>query len=126
MSVRQIVLLAVLVATAASKSVWAMSGEEIANLIVDKKVLLSTSYGKMPLRYRSDKSVVGDGSNTGLIRFFAPKETGKWWIADDRLCQQWPSWYKGKPFCFTIKKTSENSIRWVREDGYSGTAKISK
>ena len=106
-------------------SAYAMSGAEISNLITDKKVILETSYGKFPLRYRVDKSVTGDGRKTGLARFFAPKETGNWWVRSNSLCQRWPTWYDGKAFCFKVEKISSNKIRWIRDDGYSGTAVIS-
>jgi len=120
----------ILIGTALSMSLiaqaaLAMSGPDITNLITDKKVTLKTSYGKFPLRYRSDSTVLGDGSKTGLVRFFAPKETGKWWVNKNSLCQQWPTWYKGKVFCFEITKLSNSQIKWERDDGFSGTAVIS-
>jgi len=102
----------------------ALSGNQIAQLITNKTLILKTSYGKFPLRYKGNKTVTGDGSKTGLARFFAPKETGKWWTTSSSLCQRWPTWYDGKPFCFTVERVSKNKIRWVRDDGYTGTAEI--
>ena len=101
-----------------------LSGKEINRLISGKKVVLQTSYGAFPLRYKSSKRVVGDGTGLGLARFFAPKETGRWWVASNRLCQKFPTWYRGKTFCFTLEKEGSNKLRWKREDGYSGTAII--
>ncbi|MFD0917976.1 hypothetical protein ACFQ14_16350 [Pseudahrensia aquimaris] len=113
------------VLTALSISTQAYAKDvDIPSLITDKKVILSTTYGEMPLRYNADMTVIGDGSNTGLVRFFAPKEQGKWWISENQLCQSWPTWYDGKPYCFKIEKTGADSIKWTRNDGYSGTAKI--
>ena len=102
-----------------------LSGEKISELITDKKVVLATTWGSFPLRYDSSQEVTGDGSGVGLSRFFAPKETGKWWVASDELCQQFPTWYKGRSFCFKISQTGPNKIKWVREDGFAGTAVIS-
>ena len=69
-------------------------------------------------------AVSGDGSALGLGKFMAPKETGKWWVDGANLCQQWPTWYDGKATCFTIEKTGDSSLNWVRDDGKSGTARI--
>lgn len=103
-----------------------LAGSDIKQLISGKRVLLSTKWGAFPLRYEPDKQVTGDGSGLGMARFFAPKETGKWWITENQLCQQFPTWYKGRSFCFAISQTGPNEIKWVREDGYSGTATISQ
>jgi hypothetical protein len=101
-----------------------LSGSEIRQAIGGKKVLLQTRWGGFPLTYAKSGKVTGDGTALGLARFFAPKETGSWWLAGNRLCQQFPTWYKGQQFCFTLSRTNETTLRWVRDDGYSGTAKI--
>ena len=80
--------------------------------------------GWFPLRYASSRRVTGDGTALGLARFFAPKETGKWWVKSDRLCQKFPTWYRGKTFCFSLEKAGAKKLRWRRDDGYSGTALI--
>jgi len=101
-----------------------LSGKEIATLVSGKKVTLSTSWGAFPLRYGNNKRVTGDGSGLGLAKFFAPKETGRWWVASNQLCQRFPTWYKGKTYCFSLQKTGSKSLKWKRNDGYSGTARI--
>jgi hypothetical protein len=101
-----------------------LSGPEIKSTIGGKTVLLKTRWGGFPLRYASGGRVTGDGTALGLARFFAPKETGRWWVQGDQLCQQFPTWYNGRQFCFTLSRTGDASLKWVREDGYSGTATI--
>ena len=117
---------AAIIAVACQSPVWAkkLSGNEINSLISGKKVLLQTSWGAFPLRYASSRRVTGDGTALGLARFFAPKETGKWWVKSDRLCQKFPTWYRGKTFCFSLEKAGAKKLRWRRDDGYSGTALI--
>lgn len=118
------VLLAVTMAGPASAN--ALSGDEIRGLIQDRTVHLSTPYGvTLPLRYGANGEVTGDISGITLARMFAPRETGSWWVEDNRMCQQWPSWYDGETHCFTIQSTGENSINWQRNDGMEGTARIS-
>ncbi len=99
---------------------------EIQELIAGKRVVLSTSWGAFPLKYGKNQRVTGDGSSVGLAKFFAPKETGDWWVKNNKLCQKWPTWYKGQPFCFSITQTGETTIQWVRDDGYSGTATVGR
>lgn len=101
-----------------------LSGAEIKSTIGGKQVMLKTVWGGFPLRYAAGGRVTGDGTALGLARFFAPKETGKWWVAGDKLCQQFPTWYDGKQFCFTLSRQNSSGLIWVRDDGYSGTAKI--
>ena len=102
-----------------------LPGDAIKRLVSGKNVFLSVPLGgEFPLRYNSNGVVEGNGEATGLGKFMAPKDAGKWWITENRLCQQWKSWYDGKPFCFTISQTGPNAIQWKRDDGYSGTARI--
>lgn len=103
-----------------------LSGDEIRGLIQDRTVHLSTPYGvTLPLRYASNGEVTGDVSGITLARMFAPRETGSWWVEDNQMCQQWPSWYDGETYCFVIQSTGENQINWRRNDGMEGTARIS-
>ena len=91
-----------------------ISGEEIKSLIGGKRVYLSTPLRiELPLFYKSDGTVVGNLSGFSMARMFAPKEAGRWWVEGARICQKWPTWYKGKQFCFTISKTGENKIALV-------------
>lgn len=102
-----------------------LSSEEISALISGKTVRLSTPYGlELPLQYRTSGEVSGDVSGFTMARMFAPRETGRWWVEQNRLCQQWPSWYDGKAHCFTIEQTGPDSLSWVRQDGLAGTARI--
>lgn len=103
-----------------------LSPKEIKQTVIGKRVLLATRYGiEFPLVYKPNGSVAGDGSGTGLGKFFAPKETGKWWIKGQELCQQFPTWYDGRTQCFTLEKIGGGKLKWQSKDGRSGTARIS-
>lgn len=103
-----------------------LDGTEIKQTIEGKKIFLSTKYGvEFPLVYRKDSTVAGDGTGTALGKFFAPKETGRWWISGSRLCQQFKTWYKGKRLCFTLEKTGSRTLIWRQTNGDSGKARIS-
>ena len=102
-----------------------IDGTEIPSTIGNKTVTLITLGFKFPLYYAASGSVSGDGSAVGLAKYFNPMETGRWWVENDQLCQKFPTWYKGKTFCFTLKSVGENRLNWTRDDGFSGKALIS-
>lgn len=68
--------------------------------------------------------VDGSGEAVGLGKYMAPTDKGRWWISGKKVCQKWQQWYKGRTFCFTVSKLSSDRIRWVRDDGKSGIARI--
>ncbi len=104
-----------------------LSADEIKSLVAGKKIYLSTPYGlEFPLSYRANGQVTGDASRFSMASMFAPKETGRWWTSGQKLCQKWPSWYKGKTICFTIQQTGPKNIAWTRDDGMKGTARIAE
>lgn len=114
-----------LLASVIAASADALDGAAIKTLIAGKRVYLSTPYGlEFPLQYRSNGKVVGDASGFSMASMLAPKETGTWWVKGSKLCQKWPSWYDGKTICFTIDKTGASTIKWLRDDGTAGTARI--
>ncbi|MDZ7824399.1 MAG: hypothetical protein U5K75_10450 [Ahrensia sp.] len=95
------------------------------NFVNGKRVFLKIPFGgEFPLYYQTNGKVSGDGTKTGLGRYFAPKETGNWYVRGNNLCQQFPTWYKGRVSCFTITKTGANTLNWKRNDGYTGRARI--
>lgn len=104
-----------------------MSGAQIRSEIAGQRIYLKTPFGgEFPLNYRMSGRVDGDGEKLGLGRMMAPRDSGRWWVAGDRLCQQWEKWYKGRPFCFTLEKAGRDRLRWKRDDGMSGVARIAR
>lgn len=101
-----------------------IKGADIATTIGNKRVTLLTLGFKFPLYYSSSGNVSGDGTAVGLSKYFNPKETGRWWVASNSLCQKFPTWYKGKTFCFKLTSAGKNRLTWKREDGFSGKALI--
>lgn len=102
-----------------------LNGTEIKGTVSGKRIFLATPpYGEFPLYYRTNGIVDGTGEALGLGRFMAPTDQGRWWVEGGRLCQKWQEWYKGKTFCFTIARVDAERIRWTRDDGYSGMARI--
>ena len=114
--------LALLAAPAAAEK---LSGSALQSFISGKRVYLSVPLGgEIPLTYRHGGVVDGSGEAAGLGRYMTPKDRGRWWVSGDQLCQKWQQWYGGKTFCFSVTKLADNKIRWVRDDGKSGVARL--
>jgi hypothetical protein len=103
-----------------------LDGPSLKKLVNGKTVYLAAPLGgEFPLNFKTDGTVNGDGTSVGLGRFFAAKETGRWRISGNMLCQQFPTWYKGEQLCFTVRELGNNRIRWVRDNGEQGVARVS-
>ncbi|WP_377295794.1 hypothetical protein [Rhizobium sp. SGZ-381] len=101
------------------------SNSDIERLIVGKRIYLAAPLGgEFPLNYRRSGTVDGSGEAVGLGRFAKPNDTGRWWIRENRLCQQFSTWYKGAPMCFELYRTGERTLKWIRDNGQTGTARI--
>jgi len=102
-----------------------LSGEELRQAISGKTVYLNISGFELPIRYAANGRMSGK-MNTVAASFSrgdGSSDTGKWWVADDHLCQQWSSWMDGKTYCYklTLRGTT---VEWIRDDGHTGTARI--
>lgn len=117
--------LASLAGSAQAEGVSRYKATDIRQSIIGKRIYLATPMGgEFPLNYRKNGVVDGDGEALGLGRFVKPNDTGKWWIADDQLCQRFTTWYKGTPMCFELYKTGDKNLNWIRNNGQKGTARI--
>jgi hypothetical protein len=103
-----------------------LSGDELRKLVTGRTIYLAAPLGgEMPLRYSANGTVDGNGAAVGLGRFFAARETGRWFMRGDQLCQQFPTWYKGERLCFNVQDLGNNRIRWIRDNGEKGIARVS-
>lgn len=119
------VLLAASIAVPGSASAEALSGDALKSFVSGKRIYIAVPLGgEIPLNYRPGGRVDGTGEAVGLGKYMTPKDSGRWWVSGSRLCQKWREWYKGRTFCFTVTKLSDSSIRWVRDDGKSGVARV--
>lgn len=119
-----LIVLATLFA-AQSAQAATFSADEIRSDIVGHTIYLATPLGgEFPLNYRPGGQVDGDGEALGIGRWVQPNDTGRWWIDGNRLCQQFDNWYNGSPMCFTLTRTGDRSLDWLRDNGESGTARI--
>ncbi|KQR77669.1 hypothetical protein ASG25_05000 [Rhizobium sp. Leaf384] len=102
-----------------------MTEPEIREKIVGRTIFLAAPMGgEFPLNYRTSGVVDGDGKALGIGKLIQPSDTGKWWIADNKLCQQFSTWYKGAKMCFDLTLVGDDKVKWVRDDGETGVARI--
>jgi hypothetical protein len=122
-----ILIAAALSVTAASANAEPafLAGPDLRNAVTGKTVYLKISGFEMPIRYAAGGRMSGKMSATAaaLSRGDGAVDSGRWWIEGNQLCQRWTSWLDGKSYCYKFTINGK-SVRWVRNDGRSGTARI--
>ncbi|MDW5314057.1 hypothetical protein [Rhizobium sp. PL01] len=120
-----VILSALISSIALAAEATQMKEADIRSLIIGKTIYLAAPLGgEFPLNYHPSGDVDGSGKALGLGKFIQPNDTGRWWIKADKLCQQFKVWYDGSPMCFDLTATGEGKVKWVRDNGETGTARI--
>jgi hypothetical protein len=109
---------------AEAKSI-SLAGDQLRQAVSGKTVYLNIFGFELPIRYSAGGTMSGSLGlvAAALARGDGASDHGSWWIANDQLCQRWTAWMDGKPYCYKLTQ-SGSSVRWVRNDGRSGTARI--
>ena len=112
-------------ATASVAEPAQLAGDELRQAISGKTVYLNISGFELPINYAANGRMSGKMSTVAasFSRGDGAQDRGKWWVANDQLCQQWTSWMDGKAYCYRLTRDGA-TVRWVRNDGRSGTARI--
>ena len=82
---------------AADKS--GLNGKALREAIAGRTVRLATPIGALPIRYLRNGTMSGAGSTLLAQYMGSNKDTGRWWIAGNRLCQKWSKWMDGRSYC---------------------------
>jgi hypothetical protein len=99
-----------------------LTGEALRQAVSGRTVLIATAIGSFPIRYKSNGTMTGRAP-AFVASLGTERDRGRWWIADDRLCQRWYRWLAAKRYCFKLQHVS-GIVHWLRDDGLSGTATI--
>ena len=112
-------------ATAAVAESVSLSGDELRQAVTGKTVYLNISGFELPIKYAANGRMTGTMSTVAasFSRGDGSSDRGKWWVANDQLCQKWSSWMESKEYCYKLTRNG-NAVRWVRNDGRSGTARL--
>jgi hypothetical protein len=102
-----------------------LAGDELRQAISGKTVYLKISGFELPINYSANGRMTGKMGTVAasFSRGDGASDSGKWWVQDDQLCQKWTSWMDAKQYCYKLSRNG-SSVRWVRNDGRSGTARI--
>lgn len=99
--------------------------DAITALVAGKTFLLDTPLGSIiPIVFKEDGTMTGKASSTVASVLGATSDNGKWWVEKARLCQKWKVWFDKENQCLKLRQAGA-TIHWVRDDGKSGTARIS-
>ncbi len=104
-----------------------LSGNSLRKAIIGKTIHLHTPVGStVPIRYRANGTMTGKSSVSlaALAGETVTKDRGRWWVSNSQLCQKWQNWSDGRAYCYTLKVNGA-SVYWTRNDGRSGTARLS-
>jgi hypothetical protein len=112
-------------ATASVAEPAQLAGDELRQAVSGRTVYLNISGFELPINYAANGRMSGKMSTVAasFSRGDGAQDRGKWWVANDQLCQQWTSWMDGKAYCYRLTRDGA-TVRWVRNDGRSGTARI--
>jgi len=102
-----------------------LAGDELRNAISGKTVYLNVSGFELPIRYAANGRMTGKMGTVAasFSRGDGSSDSGKWWVANDQLCQKWTSWMESKQYCYKLTRQGAH-VSWVRNDGRSGTARL--
>ena len=95
----------------------------LVETFTDVTVSFQTPLGvALPVRFHGDRSLSG---NSGKIarHLGAEKDRGRWWVADQHLCQKWNVWFDAATNCVRVFR-SGSRITWKAPDGKTGRGTI--
>ena len=117
----QLLLPCVLLVGAPAIAADPLAGDALRGLIAGKTVHVATPVGTVPVSFRADGTMSGRSPAIASYAMTAADE-GRWWVAGDRLCQQWSTWFNRSTHCFAMKR--EGRTLYWNGAGRSGTATI--
>ncbi len=99
-------------------------GTDLHKAVAGKTVYVATPMGEVPIRYAANGGLSGRTELALLDGESTTADRGRWWVAEKKLCIQWQNWMGGRTHCFTMHRVGPNLVRWHRDDGKSGTARL--
>lgn len=121
---RLVAVTGTVLAAAPAMADWTpVSGRVLKDLVAGSTVVIDAPMGfKLPIRHGEDGSLSGEA---GGLSFYlgSSTDTGRWWVAGDRLCYKWERWFKSEPRCMAIRRDGLR-IAWEKDDGETGTGTV--
>lgn len=114
---------AMAVATAAHADWTPVTGRVLTQMVPGSTVVIDAPMGfKLPIQHADDGSMTGEA---GGLSFYlgSATDTGRWWVAGEKLCYKWARWFKSEARCMKIRRDG-GRIEWEKDDGETGTASM--
>jgi hypothetical protein len=100
-----------------------LDGDALKATVTGSVVEIDTPLGTtVPISFNSDGLMTGEAGELASL-LGSPKDRGRWWIADNKLCAKWFRWFEAQPHCTTISLDGTR-IFWQKDDGETGTATL--
>ncbi|NJM34018.1 MAG: hypothetical protein HC850_04110 [Rhodomicrobium sp.] len=131
---RKTVIMAACIVASGSVSAFAsqnfdlLTGKRLHQAVSGKTVYIQTPLGsEIPIRYQANGTMTGVSSArlAALAGESVNTDRGRWWVRRAELCQQWNKWSEGRLHCYKLRM-SGSQVHWSRNDGKSGTARVSR
>jgi hypothetical protein len=101
-----------------------LTSSTISEIVAGSTVHIDTPLGiALPMTFEPDGTVRGSAGKILSFYMEAESDHGRWWVADNKLCQKWRKWFESKQTCLTLKRDG-SKYAWARDDGKTGTATI--
>ena len=102
----------------------ALTGPALQNAVAGRTVYINTPMGEVPIRYAKNGGVSGYTELAVLDGETTTRDRGRWWVSENKLCIRCRNWMSGATHFFTMHRVSPTLVRWRREDGKSGLARL--
>jgi len=113
---------ALLTTLASANAADVVAADAVRPTIAGKTIQIATPVGRVPVKFRPDGSMTG--GSQGLASYaMSTSDRGRWWVAGNKLCQQWQSWFDKATHCFELRREGQ-TLYWSGS-GRSGVATIS-
>lgn len=98
------------------------AGDALQRMVSGRTIVLDTPVGGVPIVYQANGTLAGKAN--GLQQAAGLKsDSGRWWIDNQKVCQQWNTWLEGRQYCYQMRFEGR-LVHWTRSDGRTGTAKL--
>ena len=108
---------------AAAAEPLVLAGDAIKQTVTGATLALDTPLGTtVSIRFTADGLMSREAKELAAL-LGAPKDRGRWWVAQDQLCYKWFRWFESEPRCLVVRQAGLR-IFWARDDGENGTGTI--
>jgi hypothetical protein len=101
-----------------------LTGPSLHQAVAGKTVSISSPVGSIPVRYRMNGTMSASSTALAAVTGSA-RDSGRWWVSGDKLCQRWSAWLEAKTHCVTLRRSGA-TLHWAASDGRTGVASVSR